>query len=121
MKKIISLILLTLSFHAFSQSADYVCDVQNYRVEINLRTDTSTHMWLTDRSDQRTIAQAYAGSIETDHAYSIYHFYPGNADEAKLTFRTQDAVNFPGRIYGYIETKARGFLLNDYLTCSKRQ
>lgn len=112
--------LILLTSHAYSQSADYVCDVRNYRLEINLRADLSTDFWLTDTFNHDVIAMGYAGFIEKKGGKSIYHFYPGNAYPVALTFKTQDAIDFPDQIKGYIETRVRGFLLWENLTCNKR-
>lgn len=118
MRNLILVVGLLLSFSSFG--ADYVCDVRNYRVEIVLTPDTSTSYFLTDRNNYQTISHGFAASITKKDGVSTYFFYPGNADNVKLSFRTEDVENSPAKMKGYIETKARGFLLWDYMNCSKR-
>ncbi len=120
MKNTLIFALFFVSLNAFSQSAAYVCDVRNYRLEINLRADISTDMWLIDTFNRDVIAMGFAGSIEKKGDKSIYNFYPGNGYPVKLTFKTQDAIDFPPRISGHIDTRARGFLLWENLSCRRR-
>lgn len=115
MKLIIALGLL-FSTAAFAYT-DYRCSVRQYTVDLTLTQDRSTHMWL--REYHEVLAQAYAGSIEKKDGKSIYHFYPGNAEPASITFKTQDVIDLPETLNGRIETVARGFLLWDRLTCRK--
>lgn len=120
MKNILTLILFAISLNAFSQSADYVCDVRNYRVEVTLTPDTSTSFFFIDRNNTETIAHGYAASLRKQSVVTSYSFYPANADKVVLSFRNDDLASYPSQMRGYIETKARGFLLNDYLNCSRR-
>lgn len=116
MKKFILGLSLLSSASAFAYT-DYHCEVRQYQVELTLTQDTSTHMWLLDRHE--VLAHAYAGWVEKKEGKSTYHFYPGNADNAKITFKAQDVIDLPESLSGYIETTARGFLLWDRLSCRK--
>lgn len=119
MKKIVFLLTFFAS-HAFAQSADYVCNVRQYRVDLNLRQDRSTHFWLTDTMNYDVISHGFAGSVERRGERLNYFFYPGNASPVMMTFKFEDTVNFPAKILGRIETKVRGFLLWENMTCSRR-
>lgn len=115
--------LFLLSFFAlntFAQSADYTCDVRQYRVDLNLRQDRSTHFWLTDTIQYDVIAQGFAASIEKRGNLTDYFFYPGNASPVMMTFKSEDIVNLPLKLSASIETKVRGFLLRDGMSCSRR-
>lgn len=114
--KLILAFSLLCSTAAFAYT-DYRCDVRQYTVDLTLTEDTSTHMWLREYHD--VLAQAYAGWVEKKDGKSTYHFYPGNADTAKITFKTQDVIDLPETLTGRIETTARGFLLWDRLNCKK--
>ena len=116
MKKFILGLCLLSSSAAFAYT-DYVCEVRQYQVELTLTQDTSTHMWLRERYE--VLAHAYAGWVEKKDGKMIYHFYPGNAEPAQITFKAQDVIDLPEKLNGYIETKARGFLLWDRLNCRK--
>lgn len=116
MKKCILALCFLSSISALAYT-DYRCEVRQYQVELTLTQDTSTHMWLLDRHE--VLAQAYAGWVEKKDAKLIYHFYPGNAEPAQITFKAQDVMDLPQKLDGYIETKARGFLLWDRLSCRK--
>lgn len=120
MKNIFIIALLALSFNSFAQSKDYACDVRQYRVELILTPDTSTSFFLMDMHNYQTLANGFAANITREKGLVTYHFYPGNAHPMKLTFREDDVNNMPDKMRGYIETKARGYLLWDYVNCRKR-
>ena len=119
MKNILLASLLIASFNSFAESADYVCGVQHYQVELTLSPDSNTSMWLTDTLPYETISQGFAEFVEKKGSTSTYHFYPAGADEVQLTFKTQDVLDLPETLNGYIETKAHGFLLWDKLPCRR--
>lgn len=114
--KIFLLLLLTLSFQAFSQSADYDCDVRQYDVDLTLTQDTSTSMWFRDRYD--VLAMGYAGSLEKKEGKTIYHFYP-QLGPIEITFITQDTIDLPKKLSGWIHVNAPFFVLWDKLECTK--
>lgn len=119
MKKIVLFICFVFSFNLFSQSMDYRCNVRNYTIDLNLRNDTSTHIWLYDNMYREVIAQAYAGAVQREGSNNVYLFYPGNAAPIKLVLKTKVATSFPDRFAAYIETRARGFLLWENINCFK--
>lgn len=118
MKKLILFCLVLGSLSAMARPwEDYVCSARQYTVEITVTQDTSTHFWLMDGFE--TLAHGYAKSLERKGEKTTYYFYPGQAEPAKITFKTQDVIDQPETIEGRIETTARGFLLWDRLTCKK--
>jgi hypothetical protein len=120
MPKFALIILMLISFNSFAYDADYSCDLGQYRLDVTLTADKSTSMWLTDLNNRSVIAQGYAKVIEKVGDKSNYFFYPGIAEPVKLTFKTQDAIDFPDMIRGRIETKAGGFLLWEKMDCYKQ-
>jgi len=120
MKKLILSLILTASFSSFAQSADYVCEVMNFRVELTLTADETTSMWLTDTMNHEVIMQGYANFVEKKGLNSTYHFHQSGTGDARLTFKTKDAVDFPQRMTGVIQTTVRPILMRDTLNCVKR-
>ena len=118
MKKIILFNALLVSFNLFAQSADYVCEFRQYRLDLELRQDRSTHLWVSDYHG--VIFQSYAGFVEKRGTNSHYFFYPAYSDQAELTFKTQDTIDFPKHLTGKINTRLRGFLVRDSFNCTKR-
>ena len=119
MKKLIFVFAL-LSTGVFAQSADYICHVRNYRLDLHLRQDRSTHFWLTDTMNHYTVSHGYPGSIERAGDKVKYLFYPGNASPVMMMFNYQDTIDLPAKLPMYIETKAGGFLLWEKMVCSRR-
>ena len=119
MKIVGILALLMGSTNAFAESADYVCSVNQYRVDLIL-TDvaTSSSFWLTDDSG-RVLSLGYALFVENAGEETLYHFYP-QAGETILTFDTADVTSQPESLYGTIQTTADGFPLYDRLSCIKQ-
>jgi hypothetical protein len=120
MKKFMLASLMLMSLNGFAQSADYSCDIRRYRLEVTLTDSISTSMWLTDTNTHTTISQGYAKSISRTADKTIFSFYPGQADPMKLSFKTQDIIDFPDTIKGSIDTMAGGFILREKMDCYKR-
>ena len=120
MKKLLLACLLSISFNSFAQSADYVCEVMNFRVELTLTADEATSMWLTDTLNYEVILQGHATFVEKKGANSTYHFHQSGTGDVRLTFRTQHAVDFPERMTGVIQTTVRPILMRETLSCVKR-
>jgi hypothetical protein len=120
MQKFALIALMFMSLNGFAQDADYSCDLSSYRLNVNLTADKSTSMELIDLNNRRLVAQGYAKAIQKTGDKSHYFFYPGNAEPMKLTFKTQDALDFPETIHGRIETKVNGILLWEKMECFKQ-
>lgn len=120
MKKCMLTSLMLMSLNGFAQSADYSCDIRRYKLDVTLTDSTSTSMWLTDTNNYTTIAHGYAKSISRSGDKTIFSFYPGQADPLKLSFKTQDIIDFPNMIKGSIDTMAGGFILREKMDCYKR-
>jgi hypothetical protein len=117
MKTLLLTLLVSISTHAFARSADYDCDVRQYDVDLTLTQDTSTSMWFRDRNG--VLAMGYAGSLEKKDGKTIYHFYP-QLGPIEFTFKTQDTIDFPEKLSGWIHVKAPFFTLWDKMECSRR-
>ena len=120
MRKLFATLFLLSSATCFAQSADYSCEVLNYRVDLTLTTDESTSMWLSDTMTYETVLQGYANFIEKNGASSIYHFHQDSVGDLSLTFKTSDAVDLPQRISGVIQTTVRPILMREAVVCSRR-
>lgn len=120
MKKLILSLLLATSSNTFAQSADYVCEVMNFRVELTLTAGETTSMWLTDTMNYEVIMQGSANFVEKKGSNSVYHFHQSGTGDATLTFKTQTAVDFPDRMTGVISTTVKPILMRDNLSCVKR-
>lgn len=117
MKGIIFFALLFSSLSSLAASADYTCHLRQYRIDLTL-DDRSTHMWLTDTMYYDTIFQAYTGWVEKVNDKTNFHFYP-TVGHTVLTFKTQDTVELPAKLNGWINGRARGFPLWDSISCRK--
>jgi hypothetical protein len=117
MKTLLLILLASTSTYVFSRTSDYDCTVRQYVVDLTLTQDTSTSMWLKDRYD--VMAMGYAGSLEKKEGNTIYHFYP-QLGPIELTFRTQDTIDLPENLYGWIHVNAPFFVLWDKMECSRR-
>jgi hypothetical protein len=118
MKKIILLSIFIITSNLYAQSADYSCELRQYRLDLNLRQDRSTHLWVRDYHG--VIFQSFAGFVEKKGTNSHYHFYPAHSDPAVLILRTQDTIDLPNKLTGTINTKLRGFLIRDTFNCVRR-
>lgn len=114
MKKIIFLFAFT-SFSVFG-FADYQCSVRQYRVDLSI-DGQSSHMWLFDGFE--VVGQSYVSWIETKEKETTFHFYPGNEGPAKLIFKNEDVANLPKKMRVWIDAKANGWSIWDYLDCNK--
>ena len=118
MKILFLLMILILSVPTFALSEDYDCSVRQYDVQITLTQDTSTSMWFRERYD--VLAMGYAGWVEKNGAKSIYHFYPAQFSPIEITFKTQDTIDLPAKLMGWISVSGPFFSLWDKLDCTKR-
>ena len=119
MKKILILLLISISGHAFSLSEDYHCDVRQYDLDITLTEDRSTSMTFRDR--YQVLATGYAGSVEKKGNNTIFHFYPGQFSPIDTTFKTQDTIDLPEKVLGEIYISGPFFVLRDDLTCFRKE
>jgi hypothetical protein len=117
MKMLILFLFLTLSQWSLAISEDYHCEVRQYDVDITLTQDTTTSMWF--RQNHEVLAMGYAGWVEKKGAKTTYHFYPGQFSPIEMTFKTQDTVDLPNRLTGWISVSGPFFSLWDELNCVK--
>ncbi len=113
------IILLSLVLSNFAMAKDYVCETNGYRIELDLHTDRSTHIWVRDISRYDLITQAYAGSIERGQKVTSFFFY-GQTEPTVLSFKNADVQNRPDKIKGHIEAMFEGFYFTRYMNCSAR-
>jgi hypothetical protein len=116
MKKFIFLILFSISFQLFAYTRDYICSVRYYQLSFNLG-DSTTLLWVYDRSARQNIYSNYVSWQETSGNFLTYHFPSLNNQEAKLTFHKDVRENLPDRFSGWIDGSFGGFLIYDSFTC----
>ena len=116
MKKYLIILLVLISFQAFTITEDYRCSVRQYTVYITITQDTSTSMWLSEYHN--VLAMGYAKSIERKDGKTIYHFYP-QLGPTDYTFKTQDTIDLPKKLSGWIHVNAPFFVLWDKLECTR--
>lgn len=97
-----------------ARSADYRCDVRSYDVYVTLTQDRSTRLLL--KENYHVLANAYAGSVEKKSSNTVYYFYP-QLGPIELTFKTQDTVDLPEKLFGRIFVNAPNLFFNDKLNC----
>lgn len=109
-------ILLTLIVSSFASAKDYICETNGYRIELDLHSDKSTHIWVRDVYRHNLITQAYAGSIERGQKASSFFFY-GQTEPTVLSFKNEDIKEKPSLIRGHIEAMFEGFYFTRYMNC----
>ena len=118
MKKII---LPIIAFLSFSLSArEYNCDVRNYRLQIDLEGDRSTHVWIKNLNTYSVLYQGYAGSIERGNRVTSFFFY-GRNEPSIISFKNSDVKNQKDKIKGHIEATLEGLYFRDYMDCRARR
>lgn len=117
MKILLTFLFLSNFVLAFAITEDYHCEVRQYDVELTLTQDTSTSMWF--KQNHQVLAMGYAGWVEKNGSKTIYHFYPGQFSPIEMTFKTQDTVDLPERLKGWISVSGPFFSLWDELLCLK--
>ena len=117
--KILFVLMMFASSFCFAASADYSCQIRNYRVDFFLIRTTSSTIWLQDQNSYEMISQGFVSWIEDKGAKTIFHYRGSAGGKLDLIFQTQDTLNFPQQMYVWIDTTANGFTLWDRMLCSK--
>lgn len=113
------ILILLFAGSAWAQSTDYICQVRQYQLDIDMTGDRSTHVWIHDRYNHEMIFHGYAGSIEQGNRVSTFFFY-GNQEPVKLSFLNKDIQERPKQLKGHIDTILGGFLVVDYFNCKEK-
>ena len=117
--KLLIIILMFLSSVCFAASADYTCQVRNYRVDFFLIRTSSSTVSLYNQRTYHMESQGFVNWIEDKGTKTIFHYSGSGVGKFDLIFQTQDTLNFPPQMTVWIDTFANGFTLWDRMLCSK--